>query len=305
MEEDGIPGLGTYSVPDWAAPPSGEATATPASYSQVPGTSGAPRETASATPGGVSSGNPAGGPQSPWGSLAGLMGLNAPQTMAGAMRPGQGMKIAQLGMRMLAPPASPLRMGAPAPTLSAAGQNPQMTQFQQMFGVDPATAQAMLAMLHPGATAMAPQQQAQNVYSGGAFMPPQMPMTPPSPLMPMSNLPTPQNPYGAPRMGMATPAALASNLPPLTGGAFPGTPPLAGLSSQMLTGMPQMAEGGRPDGPTIVGERGPEVFVPDMPGSIVPIPRHDTGFDNILRAMELGARIQRRRFGIPEEDFSR
>jgi hypothetical protein len=48
-------------------------------------------------------------------------------------------------------------------------------------------------------------------------------------------------------------------------------------------------------------ERGPELFVPDVPGSIVPIPRRDTGYDAILRAMELGARIQRRRFSMPEE----
>ena len=71
----------------------------------------------------------------------------------------------------------------------------------------------------------------------------------------------------------------------------------------MLYGLPQMAEGGRPTGPTIVGECGPEIFVPDMPGSIVLIPRRDTGYDAILRAMELGARIQRRRFGMPEEVY--
>jgi hypothetical protein len=70
----------------------------------------------------------------------------------------------------------------------------------------------------------------------------------------------------------------------------------------MLTGLPQMAEGGRPDGPTIVGERGAgNLRVPDVPGSIVPIPRRDTGYDAILRAMGLGARIQRRRFSMPEE----
>ena len=135
-----------------------------ASPSQVPGTSGAPQSTPSATPGGVSTGSPganpaayAGGQASPFGSLAGLFGLNAPQSAAGAMRPGQGMKIAQLGMRMLAPPASPLRQGQPAPTLSSAGQNPQVAQFQQMFGVDYQTALAMMGMMHPGATAMTPQ----------------------------------------------------------------------------------------------------------------------------------------------------
>jgi phage-related protein len=35
--------------------------------------------------------------------------------------------------------------------------------------------------------------------------------------------------------------------------------------------IPKMANGGRPTGPTIVGERGPEMFVPDGPGSIVPL----------------------------------
>jgi hypothetical protein len=40
-------------------------------------------------------------------------------------------------MRMLAPPASPLRQGAPPPQLSTAGQNPQVAQFQQMFAVWP------------------------------------------------------------------------------------------------------------------------------------------------------------------------
>jgi phage-related protein len=35
--------------------------------------------------------------------------------------------------------------------------------------------------------------------------------------------------------------------------------------------MPKMANGGRPTGPTLVGERGPEMFVPDGPGSIVPL----------------------------------
>ena len=90
-------------------------------------------------------------------------------------------------------------------------------------------------------------------------------------------------------------------LPPLGQGAFQLTTSYAGMMPQMNTGLPQMAEGRRPTGPTIVGERGPEIFVPDVPGSIVPIPRRDTGYDAILRAMELGARIQRRRFSMPEE----
>ena len=77
-------------------------------------------------------------------------------------------------------------------------------------------------------------------------------------------MPTAAQPYGAPRMGMATPT---STLPPLGQGAFPA----AGGYSQCLFGIPQMAEGGRPTGPTIVGERGPEIFVPDVHGAIVPM----------------------------------
>jgi hypothetical protein len=198
MDEDfGIPGMGTYAAPGWGGAPTTEPTytppredtATPRSQSQVPGTSGAPRYTPSSTPGGVASGNPGSAPSSPWGSLAGILGLNAPQSAAGAMKPGQGLKIAQLGLRMLSPPASPIRQGAAAPQLSTAGQNPQVAQFQQMFGVDYGTALAMLSMLHPGSTTMTPQQQAQNIYSGGAFQPP---ATPPSnnPLLPSSSMPT-------------------------------------------------------------------------------------------------------------------
>ena len=291
MDEE-VPGLSAYGSDPASGWGQGYGTsggqapdaALGASPSQVPGTSGAPQSTPSATPGGVSTGSPgqspaslAGGQSSPWGSLAGLFGLNAPQSAAGAMKPGQGQKIAQLGMRMLAPPASPLRQGQPAPTLSTAGQNPQVVQFQQMFGVDYQTALAMMQMMHPGGTAMTPQQQAQNVYGGAAFQaPPATP--PPSSLLPASSLPTAASPYGAPRMGMATPGALSSNLPPLGQGAFPNVSQPASLASQTLYGMPQMAEGGRPTGPTIVGERGPEVFVPDMPGSIVPMSRNDTPY---------------------------
>jgi hypothetical protein len=47
---------------------------------------------------------------------------------------------------------------------------------------------------------------------------------------------------------------------------------LAQMSAQP---MPAMAQGGQPEpgSPVIVGEHGPEVFVPNMPGTIVPIPR--------------------------------
>jgi len=40
----------------------------------------------------------------------------------------------------------------------------------------------------------------------------------------------------------------------------------------VINTIPGMAGGGRPTGPTIVGEDGPEVFVPDRPGTIVPGP---------------------------------
>ena len=128
------------------------------------------------------------------------------------------LKLAQLGMKMLAPPPSPF-----APGGGPAQPNAQVQQVQRRFGVDYQTALQLMQMMRSN------QGQAQ---------------------------------------------------------AQP---------------LPQMAFGGRPVGPTIVGERGPEIFVPDVPGSIVLIPRRDTGYDAILRAMELGARIQRRRFGMPEE----
>ena len=64
-EETGIPGLGTYSAAGWGGtdapasytpPPPSEAEAMPTSRSAVPGTSGAPSYTPSATPGDVSGG---------------------------------------------------------------------------------------------------------------------------------------------------------------------------------------------------------------------------------------------------------
>jgi hypothetical protein len=89
------------------------------SRSQVPGTSGAPHYTPSATPGGVSQSDGTGTPSSPYGSLAAMLGLGGSNTT----NPGGGltdrnMKMAQLGMRMLAPPASPLWQGAPPAQLS-------------------------------------------------------------------------------------------------------------------------------------------------------------------------------------------
>ena len=64
----------------------------------------------------------------------------------------------------------------------------------------------------------------------------------------------------AAQMGTGGPAASA--LPTWLGPAQGG----------LLGMLPGMAEGGRPTGPTVVGEQGPEVFVPDRPGTIVPGP---------------------------------
>jgi hypothetical protein len=242
--EYGIPGLGTYAAAGWGgapeatySPPSGEASAMPRSPSQVPGTSGSPPETPSAYHG-VSSGAGTGTPSTPWGSISGMLGLGG--AAGGAQRPGMGPQQAstmeQLGMRMLAPPGNPLRPGAPAPQLSTAGQNPMISQFMQMFGVDYPTALRMMTMLHPGGTAMQPGQQSQMLFGGGAFQPSSMPPTTPSPLLPASAMPTPQNPYAVPRAGAA--GGPMQPLPPLGGGAFMpgggGTPP--SLQSQMLYG---------------------------------------------------------------------
>jgi hypothetical protein len=73
-----------------------------------------------------------------FGGLAGR-GARVPPGGGGniGITPERGMQIAKLGMRMLAPPASPIGQGAPAPTLSTAGQHLQVTQFQQMFAPEP------------------------------------------------------------------------------------------------------------------------------------------------------------------------
>ena len=222
--DETIPGGGIYDPGGWGnmgfvSPPGG-------TQSQVPGTMGEPQGyTPSATPGGVATGSPpthaasgytaapmlGGGQQSPWGSLAGILGLGAPQSAAGAMQPGQGQKIAQLGMRMLQPPASPLRQGAPMAQLSNAGQNPMLEQIQRMFGVDPATAQMMMSTLMSGTPGMSPAQNPQT--SGGLFAP----TVQPTQLQSASAMPTAAQPYGAPRMGMATPTGM---LPQLGQGAF-------------------------------------------------------------------------------------
>jgi len=245
--EYSIPGLGTYAAPGWGgsstteptySPPSGEATAGMRSPSQVPGTSGAPIETASRTPGGISSGSGQGTAGTPWGSLAGLLGLGGGASGAspagGNISPQQRGAMALQGMRMLQPQGNPMRPGAPPSMLSAAGQNPMIAQYMQMFGVDYNTALAMMTMLHPGGTTMTPAQQAQNVFGGGAFMPPATPAQPPSPLLPSSAMPTAAEPYtGRP----ATPMTANLRLPMLGQGAFmPGGATPQPISSQMLYG---------------------------------------------------------------------
>ena len=231
-------GAGFGGADMWTLPPR-DADMPSTSSSQVPGTSGAPQGyTPSATPGGVSTGSPdshaasgytsapqlTGGQQSPWGSLAGLFGLNAPQSMAGAMKPGQGAKIAQLGMRMLQPPASPLRQGAPMAQLSTAGQNPMLEQIQRMYGVDPATAQMMMSTLMSGTGGMTPAQNPQT--AGGLFAP-----TPTQPsLQPGTQMATAAQPYGTPRMNMAQPTGMLQSLGQ---GAFQSPLQFAGMPGSM------------------------------------------------------------------------
>jgi hypothetical protein len=247
--EYGIPGLGTYAAAGWGgegtpasySPPSAEAMAGARSPSQIPGTSGAPGGyTPAATPGGVSTGAGTGTAGSPWGSIAGMLGLGgaaggAPRPFGGGMAPPQARTMEQLGMRMLGPPGNPMRPGAPSPQLSTAGQNPMVRQFMQMFGVDYPTALRMMTMLHPGSTTMQPGQQSQMLFGGGAFQPSSMPPTTPSPLLPSSAMPTPQNPYAVPRGPTA--GGPMQPLPPLGGGAFmPGGGAPPSLQSQMLYG---------------------------------------------------------------------
>jgi hypothetical protein len=51
----------------------------------------------------------------------------------------------------------------------------------------------------------------------------------------------------------------------IPGGVYGGL-----LALQPPAPLPGMQYGGRPTGPTVVGEQGPEVFVPDRPGTIIP-----------------------------------
>jgi len=48
---------------------------------------------------------------------------------------------------------------------------------------------------------------------------------------------------------------------------------LRGYKPLQAQGIPAMAEGGYATGPTLVGERGPEVFTPSVPGTIAPAAR--------------------------------
>jgi hypothetical protein len=46
---------------------------------------------------------------------------------------------------------------------------------------------------------------------------------------------------------------------------------IAAATTMVDQGIPAMAGGGRPAGPTLVGEHGPEIFTPDVPGTISPM----------------------------------
>jgi len=243
MDDDyAIPGLGTYAAPGWNGSSADQPSYTPrdadaplSSPSQVPGTSGAPSSTPSVS-GPVSTGSPGSTPGGSWfaqifGGLAGGGGVRP--IGANQQQIAQALKLMQLGGRMLQPPANPFHQGAPPPQLSAIGQNPQVTQFQQMFGVDAETAQKMMAWFHPGGTAMLPSQQSQLTFGGGAFQPGQAPPPNQTAMLPSSGMPTPQNPYGRPAMAMGPTTAL----PQLGAGAFmPSGVQPAPLQSQMLYG---------------------------------------------------------------------
>jgi len=231
LDDYAIPGLGTYTAPGWDGNPEAtyrpatEAMTPPSSASQVPGTSGAPQYTPSATPGGVASGSPGSSSSSPWGNLAAMLGV-------GTQSPQQ-RNMALLGYRMLAPPANPLRPGRPPPQLSATGTDPRIAQYQQMFGVDYATALQMMALLHPGGTAMTPQMQSQNIYGSGAYQASAAPPSPSAPLLPGSAMPTAAQPYTGRAPFTFGPTA---RLPPLGQNAYTQTAQMQPLPSQMLYG---------------------------------------------------------------------
>jgi len=196
----------------------------------VPGTSGAPGGyTPSPTPGGVATGGGTGTASTPWGNLAGMLGIGGGGPAPAAAGPNSAQRAAMMlaGWRMLQPTTPMSRGGTPA-TLSTAGQNPLVAQIQQMLGVDRSTAEMMALMYHPGGTAMNPSQQSQFTLGSNAFMPSSQPAPPSSPLLPSSAMPTPQNPYAVPR----DPGTLSAPLPRLGSGAFaPATP-----QPQMLYG---------------------------------------------------------------------
>jgi|SRR5215472_190004 len=237
--ELGIPGLGTYQAQGWGggdAPasytppptPSAEASLPSMTRSAVPGTSGAPAGyTPSATPGGVSTGAGTGTAGTPGTFLSqffggGAGGANMPGNLAGAgSTPPRGLTplqrtLMQMGGRMLMPPARPGVPGAPPTQLSPAGQNPMLAQIQRLYGVDPDTAMHLLALMQPGGgSAMNPAQQSQ-MYYGQTFPSQPQITTPQTSMLPASAMPTPQNPWGTPRMAMGPTMAL----PPLGQGAF-------------------------------------------------------------------------------------
>jgi hypothetical protein len=152
--------------------------------------------------------------QNIFGSLSGQGAGPQPQT-ANQRQLQQSLQLANIGRAMMAP-ASPLRAGAPAPMLSAAGQNPMIANLMRLYGLNPQQAQWLLTMSQPGGgTAMTPQQQSQQ-YFGQAYAPPSQLATQGAPLLPPTALPTPQNPWGTPRGPMGP----TTQLPRLGTGAF-------------------------------------------------------------------------------------
>ena len=75
------------------------------------------------------------------------------------------------------------------------------------------------------------------------------------------------------------------------GQAVPGLGSSGGIGSwTTTTSLPGFANGGRPTGPSWVGERGRELFIPDVPGTIVPNHKLGTGTGPIIVNFALDAR---------------
>jgi hypothetical protein len=105
---------------------SDEAAQYPRSASSVPGTSGAPARTPSRTPGDVSSGAGTGWAGTPSGSLFGGLPASPATRSQQSGLPKTALTMAQLGMKMLAPPQQ----------TQLSGQNPQVQRAASLWGID-------------------------------------------------------------------------------------------------------------------------------------------------------------------------